>query len=198
MIIIAGTGRCGTKFSSKLLQNAGYLSQHEAAFRASTTLYNIEERLEKYNNFSESSWMAVPFLSHPSLADAKVMHLVRNPYDVISSFVSLNFYEMDDLHLAYKKFLNRHAPEIYRLKNQLAAAAAHYVIWNRIIEQLRPNAIFHRVEDGGKLQLEKLGLCGPTYYKKCNERKHKDYTLNDIPNGVWKTRLIKMAKRYGY
>ena len=97
--IVVGTGRCGTLYTANLLTSLGIPCGHEAIFTPKGPDYEvlagnkepISSDVSKAENLSndkmlmaDASYMAAPFLG---LFDAQVIHIVRNPKDVIRSFV---------------------------------------------------------------------------------------------------------------
>ena len=76
--LITGCGRSGTGFLAGLVNSSGKKCGHEEIF----DVYGINTHSEVVY---ESSWYAVPHL-HCLNPTVKILHIVRNPIDVINSF----------------------------------------------------------------------------------------------------------------
>lgn len=160
--IVTGTGRCGTVYFAKLLTSLGINCGHEAIFSHSG-LNNAYERMQqkrpKVSLISklatpkleewfpegvdriqaDSSYMAAPFLDSSIAHDAKIIHLVRHPLEVINSFVyGLRYFRNDCLNeddfKDYHTFIYQHAPSILHYPDPISRAAVFYVEWNKLIE----------------------------------------------------------------
>src|SRR6516225_10533359 len=93
--LIVGTGRSGTVYLARLLTGVGIPCSHERVFngndiddaiRALEAPGGKNSECSRYFGLdehtlplAESSYMAVPFLLHPWLADAAIIHVVRDP-----------------------------------------------------------------------------------------------------------------------
>ena len=153
-VIVVGTGRCGTGYMAKLLTGMGVSCGHESIF----TFRGIEEakfRLLNPNeiNFShcmsvrektwaepqsivaDSSYMSAPFLRNDLFDDAKIIHIIRNPIDVINSFATdVGYFTSNWIYNDFERFIEKHLPVIY--KNDYDAinrAALYFLQWNDLI-----------------------------------------------------------------
>ena len=89
-LIATGTGRCGTRFVSKLLTSAGLTCGHERFFDFNGLDFAKEQLANHwYGTYAESSWCAAPFLSDETLKDAFLVHLVRHPKTYIGSLLKI-------------------------------------------------------------------------------------------------------------
>lgn len=222
--IVTGTGRCGTLFMANLLTSMGYPCTHEAIFtpygieKARKIIKEIEpaksseisrgENLSDYeiDIVAESSYMAAPFLDQ---FDAQVIHVVRNPTDVVASMISddfnnftnpfpTHFYEMPD-HKKYEDFMYGHLEELWQEMPQIDRCCLFYVRWNQMIEKKSKNAIFHRIEDGPEKIKDLLGFTGECYdNKKCNSRPSSKWSISDIQTRNVRKELESIMERYNY
>ena len=81
--IITGCGRSGTGFMQSRLNAVGIKCGHESVFTSKGFL--------KWGELDgDSSWYAAPFLD--GFTDTNVIHLVRNPKDVIRSFYRIGVF----------------------------------------------------------------------------------------------------------
>lgn len=79
--LVTGCGRSGTTWASHIFTRLGYPTWHERQFSTSTFGPLV---------VPEASWLAMPFVDQlPS--DVRILRMVRNPYDVISSIMQLDF-----------------------------------------------------------------------------------------------------------
>ena len=212
--LIVGTGRCGTVSVSKLLTNVGIPCGHESIFDSN----GIEEAINRIKSNSpkqsytssrdgwkqpekiiaESSYMAVPYLGHPILKKSKIIHIVRNPLEVVSSFIyGANHFQGIDYVKEWDDFIETHLPEINNFKTPIEKAVYYYVAWNRKI-----NAdMFHKIEDGYLELLKKMNLKieNVSYSEKANHFiRNKSISLKDIPKGQLKKDFLKLSEEYGY
>ena len=203
--LISGAGRCGTGYIAKVLTSAGVKCTHERVFTPeglSPALERIALRRENlwWGWQGESSWLAAPFVE--GLRDSLIIvHLVRNPKDVIDSLLRMAFYT----HLVYKSyfdFARKHFPELDQYHSLEEKAACWYLNLNMAVE---PYAhIFHRVEDDVRLLLNKLHIDyeGKELFSniRYNHREgpcSSDVDLNALPQAL-RRRLKRMSIRYGY
>ncbi|WP_280564869.1 hypothetical protein [Chromohalobacter sp. 48-RD10] len=77
--VITGCGRSGTTYVSELLQKAGIKCGHESVFEVTGPAKSESQ----YR--ADSSWFCAPFLIDLP-QNVKVLHVVRNPAKVVSSF----------------------------------------------------------------------------------------------------------------
>lgn len=97
--IAVGAGHCGTGYVSRLLTSAGVPCGHEHVFSHATNkraTNRIDEEVplgpspwgftwEQIQ--AESSWPACFHLTHPCVAEATIIHVVRNPLLVLRSYI---------------------------------------------------------------------------------------------------------------
>lgn len=84
--VVTGCGRSGTKYMAEVLKRCGLKCDHEGVFDPPVRSVEIPAGLD-----GDVSWAAAPFVSAMA-SGTKVLHQVRHPLDVISSFVSLRFF----------------------------------------------------------------------------------------------------------
>ena len=204
MIIITGTGRCGTGWASKLLTSAGVECGHEALF-SFDGWEAAQERMAESDLDADSSWLAVPFLDELD-NNVTIVHLVRHPKPTIDSFRRIGFFNprMHRQHHHYAHFAQRHLPGAWEYTNTRMRAAHYYYAWNRMIEELAPNAIFHRIEDGGEALIEKLELTIPdeALYAETDYNHRNGPVVSDVNlSALWepcKSMIAEIARDYGY
>ncbi len=101
MLIITGCGRSGTKFASEL-----FLIEHEprpSDFQVVAECFDDKERSLRYiedifkgDERESNSNLAVHIRAIKELfPKATIIHLIRNPIDTISSFMSTSMYDLD-------------------------------------------------------------------------------------------------------
>jgi hypothetical protein len=87
--VVTGCGRSGTNYTASLLSELGVRCGHEAVFTPFTTAF------AGFGDWQgDSSWLAVPFLGALP-AGTVVLHQVRDPEAVVSSFVGIRFFADD-------------------------------------------------------------------------------------------------------
>jgi hypothetical protein len=228
--LITGTGRCGTVYMAKAFTKSGISCSHEAVFteygldfaydrlngvrpiqlsHCSTSKFvnghweGVGSYIEDITSIqAESSYLAAPFLNHPLLEKATIIHLVRHPNDVINSFCNhLKYFAEPNPTNQYEEFIFTHLPELKARMTQYERGAMFYILWNQMIEKCGRRK-FHRIEDplqdlASVLNIPLLEIED----KKANTIKMsnaREFTLQDIPSTEIKNSLEKMVKEYGY
>lgn len=230
--IVTGTGRCGTTYMARLLTSLGFMCGHESIFgtgglvvaenriyfndKIETSLCSvknvvIDQEYERWFDPSliqaESSYLAAPFLCGKLLKDTKIIHVVRNPLNVLSSFLyDLNFFDYENLDI-WKNYVLKHLPNIIDIENKIERACYYYIRWNQMIENSKytKEYFFHKVENKCTKELcDFLQIEQPdSFFADSNMnswKKNRQETLylKDIPDGPIKKDFIEMIVRYGY
>jgi len=226
--IVTGTGRCGTLYMANLLTTFGFPCTHEGIFTIEGAhraleivggrLPAVSSKTSKKQNLSdyemeivaESSYMAAPYMLN-LFDSAKVIHVVRNPFAVIKSFIKrLGYFrnrfpqeDPEDPHqIHFENFIYRHLPELHEEMSQTERACLYYVRWNKMIESSGKVKYFHRIEDDAEGLKKFFDFKGEKYYKEvCNIMPEKesaeDCQIRNI-NPWIKQELFDICKRYGY
>lgn len=209
--LITGTGRSGTVNAAKLFNSIGIPCSHECLF---TNLGYVENNKINSNaaiwcnepeDFdlieAESSYMAAPFLAN--LDDKiQIIHMIRHPIDVISSFLNgLSYFKSSSPRNPYEEFIYFHLPSLKGCPTPIERAAEYYLQWNQMIEynSFGKKYILHRVEDGNKSLLQKLGFyMDDKFYdeKKCNSVPYKPIGSSEIRK--IEDRLSVAFQKYNY
>jgi hypothetical protein len=225
--VVTGTGRSGTVYLANLLTKCGVPCGHECIF----TPWGLEEALARLRGQSavqvsamsrescgdwikdagevvaDSSYMAAPFLDHAILRDARIIHVVRHPMDVINSFViGLNYFREWMPPDAWHWFIYTHVPELRLDYHPLERAALYYLRWNRMIEArsagkpyffCQVECITHQLFDYLRRRCEDESLLAA---RKINGRMDGKpaYAFEDIPSAAIREELAELGGRYGY
>ena len=206
MIIIRGSGRCGTGFCAELLTSAGVVCTHEQVF----TLHGwshayhqirIRRRHPEMRLVGDSSWLAAPHINRPELHSATVVHLVREPRLVIRSLLRMGFFTIGS-YAPYSSYAHSYIPYMEKLDSPLIKAAYMVLRLNWMVEQRAD--VFHRVEDGAESLLGKLGidyegkeLFDDTTHNTRNDYSNEEVDLNELPAQL-QFDLQQIGERYGY
>lgn len=230
--ITVGTGRCGTVFMARLLTSIGIPCGHEGIFtnkgveEASRIIAGLSRfRLSHVSRFdikarrsikrwlsgevvAESSYMAAPYLSHPLLSDASIIHIVRHPLKVITSFVKdFRYFKVRRPNNKYLTFIYSHLPDLAEFSHPLEAAAYYYVNWNKLIADKAKESgnryYFTKIESVPSQEFfDFLGQNPDTYFSntKINSasKDEKYFSINEIPDGNVKASLVEIMDEYGY
>ena len=169
------------------------------------SLDSCEKWIDIENIVADSSYMAVPYLD--LIPETPLIHVVRDPLLVISSFVrDFDYFKSkapgeND----YQKLIYSTLPDLKSIKNPVERAAYFYVSWNRLIEeQSRDRKLFFKIEsDDVKSVADFLNKEVPEGVfngVEVNSRKTEKnrFSLADIPEGSIKNSLVKMSVKYGY
>ena len=227
--IVTGTGRSGTVYMARVLTDLGIPCGHESIFnqekdnnvisrffgKMKPTISKVSDNygwVDLSQLKADSSYMAVPYLNRPSINEIPVIHVVRNPFAVISSFVmDLGYFKNMannpfNVEGHWEEWIFTHNPELNLTLDPIERACIHYVTWNERIEKCKEDRKywFQRVEE--PFPNEFFGFLGMPIKtvgfknKKINSKKKRtrDFTADDIPNGPHKDKFLELVKRYGY
>ena len=201
--LVTGTGRCGTLNMAHNLTKAGAPCGHESIFDVkgidtakkrlngeikihasdiSTNFRNKEIWFDPLLIQADASYMAAPFLKDEILEDTTIIHLVRDPLKVISSFVK-NLGYLETLDADWEKFMCQHLTSIKNYETPNEIECEYYIQWNKMIA---PHAkIRHNIEDDFNNLLDKLDLghiCHESTERNTWKERDKDFTINEIPS----------------
>ena len=225
--VVTGTGRSGTVYQANLLTAASIPCGHESIF----TPWGLDEARARLDGRSpvhvsaisvascgdwmpraadlvaDSSYMAAPYLDEDLLRGTRIIHAVRDPMQVINSFVvGLGYFLEPHPTDVWHEFIFRHLPELSQHWHPLERAALFYSRWNRMIEKRArgKDYFFLRLEDGPARLLRRLrARCADPRLleaRAVNTRmagKHR-YGFGDIPPGIARDELASVAEDYGY
>lgn len=223
--IVTSTGRSGTLYVANLLTSLGVRCSHEGVF----TNQGIEKAIEILNGFEEiknsevsegdnlsvnfheedyvadSSYMSAPFLH--IFENSKIIHIVRNPFKVVSSFVKFGYFlnttpteqENNPSHIAYEQFIYNNIPELSEKMHQIDRAFLYYIKWNQLIEKNKID-LFCQVEQSENKIKNYLNKDGNHYNnKKCNTRGEvTQVNFSQIKEKFIKNQVKDICEKYGY
>jgi len=234
--IVTGTGRSGSVFMAKLLTQLGIPCGHECIFnhesidKIAMKLYDPKKRelsfcsthdlstitedppetetwVKNEETIAESSYMAAPYLKLPELKNVKIIHVVRNPLKVISSFVkSLNYFSQSTPTNEWENKIYNNIKGLSNINNQIERACFYYCKWNELIENnTKTNKhILCKLENIDSNQLffdfiekQKKKITLPKNINTINKRE-QNIKITDIPIGDIKNMFIKKCSDYNY
>lgn len=235
--LVTGTGRCGTVYMARFLTEIGIKCGHEAVF-GPKGIDDATEKLTKdspqlvtsdcskdgdakdgdaswfdsNNVMAESSYMSAPYLDHPLLEDTKVIHLIRDPLLVLSSWFSdIHFFSLTDHKVqqlgCYKEFIMSHIPRINEEETEIEKTARYIIEWTKMIKNSKKEKLLVKIENYPYFSLTNflsvenqlnLGEIEKLKNKKINSWavREKDLTFSDIPEGQTKMEFIELYKKY--
>lgn len=230
--LVVSTGRCGSVYMARFLTNLGISCGHEAIFNwdglemarerllgkkpiqtSIASIYNhitkevTEGWFDPTTIIAESSYMAVPYLNEPILEDVKIIHLVRSPLKVLSSWVlDLHFFDNESRKglKNYRQFIYSHIPQIKEEPTEIEKACRYLIEWTKLIEKSRKDKIIVKIENWPyKNMMDFLDISypkNPFENKKINSWKTrtKNIKLNDIPHGKTKNEFKNLIEKYNY
>lgn len=228
--LITGTGRCGTVFMARFFTSLGIPCGHESVFdfngleiakkkisgELSPCLSFISIQKWVDNQWleepawledvtkieAESSYMAAPYLNDSVLDNTTKIHIIRNPFKVISSFChSINYFQKSDPSNKWEDFIYKNLPQLKQEMSQYDRASLFYILWNKMIEKSKPNFLF-KIEDNLEKIIKFIRLDNKQFYndKKTNSigKNKKYFDLNMIESKEIKQEIIQFAKKYEY
>lgn len=227
-LIVTGTGRCGTVYMAKVLTSLGLPCGHESIFNfeneetvmarfngeieptISDCSINKEKWIDESIIVADSSYMAAPHLSRSELNGIPVIHVVRHPMKVISSFVKTLKYFSGGKPLGghhWQSWIYKKMPELIENRSPIEKACLYYVLWNNLIEDSCKNKryFFHKIEYPLSAKFYKfIGVKFKNDFKlppsntNAFEPRDSDFTLSDIPKGPIFDVFQDMASKYKY
>ena len=156
---------------------------------------------------ADSSYMAAPYLDNPLLKDVKIIHLVRNPLKVLSSWVEdIHFFDDEPRNGLehYRQFIYSHLPQIKYKPTEIERACRYIIEWTKLIENSKRDKIVVKIENWPyKKMLDYLNVPYPENFpknKKINSWKlrTKDIKLKDIPQSETKNEFEHLIEKYNY
>lgn len=195
--VILSTGRAGSTYSAHLLKQAGLNCAHEMFFTPNGFFRSL-----RYDG--DSSWLAVPYLEKSQQKSQKVVHQVRNPLDVVSSYQGIGFFDPKNKS-PFANFVREHFEVT---GDPLLDSVRFWVEWNLRAERLSEKTYLFEdllVDPGILFSCLGVGVDDSIIQQlkynartKVNSRKRVEVSLSDIPNSNEKDEMVALALRYGY
>lgn len=195
MIIVTGTGRCGTGYWSKVLTSAGIHCGHEAVFTPFGPVLSTAQ--------ADASWMAAPFLRYHR--DARVLHLTRHPKDVIESKLSRKFCQPGK----YFEFFKQHFNQVSERRDRQDVQSTEdlmallWCVWNDLCMRATYHCneyLLHKVTEDRGIACEFLGIPAETAFddRKYNSSPRTVSVTWDSFSKPIRRKLEKTMEDYGY
>lgn len=227
-LLVTGTGRCGTLYYAKVLTQLGIPCGHESLFdfrgydglceRLSgirpivlSKISSDDPWVDPAKIVADSTYGVAPYLRREPCKGVPVLHIVRHPMLVISSFVQDFSYfansQPNDNH--WQDFIYEHLPELRDILTPPERACFFYVRWNRMIMAAKHNRryMLHRIEEGLTPKvldfltkdIERIEQI-PDVPTTTNTRRGKNDLLQfrHIRNGSIKDEFAFLARELGY
>lgn len=191
--VVTGTGRCGTGYMAQVLTDLGVPCGHEQVW----TDQGVRPQPQLAG---DASWMAIPDLDSYR---GTVIHLVRNPLDVINSLVGIKFFSDPATHGDHHRFA---AGMVDMSGDDLQDAMRWWLLVNLQAEQHADLTV--PIEDpdwplllktiGRQRDPDTIDKAVADVPRTVNHRPRARLKWRDLPAGPVKDELIVMAGRYGY
>lgn len=172
--VITGTGRCGTLYGAMLLDSYGIACGHESVFTNSGLRKHIINTknpptspiskrqcgtwLKNKKLEADSSYMAAPYLDQ---VEGSVIHFIRDPLKVISSFVrGMHYFWNTKPSNQYERFIYSHLPQLSHKMRAVERAALYYLDWNELIVKkiIGKNYVMHNIDSDPYIIKKMLGV----------------------------------------
>lgn len=194
--IITGTGRCGTKYLSEVLTKCCDLPcGHEAVFSSkglvdyNLTLDVLQNQIISFKSekiVADSSAFAALYLDlYPQ---ATVIHLIRNPYDVVNSIILNNWFS----NTVMLDILKEKFPEISKCVNDVDRAFLYWCLWNELINK---RDFLYKIEDDLSLLYRFINKGEIILNKPTRNNSRVDLFISDI--GIQRM-VLDLSEKYGY
>lgn len=163
--LVTGIPKGATTYMCKLLTSLNIMCGHESIFKhhgidyakrvlnkqidpntSYCSLFNQITHAKKDFNYNpivqqaESSYMSAPFLSDSILASTKIIFVVRNPWNIATSFhhAARMWHNPVKETYPYIKFCENHAPEVKNETNTINKSIKFIISWFKLIENNIP------------------------------------------------------------
>lgn len=200
-ILIVGTGRCGTKTLSNLLNQNNIKCGHESIFGKMVNKEIDENHVIKTIDLyeAESSWLAVPYLGTKYIPkETKIIHLIRDPKKVIKSFLDISLFNGKGI---YYEFMKNNCEQVNDNNSYIVNAINYYLYWNMKIEsalEKYPNKKVFKIEDNPEKLKDFLPLTNFNISKenlKINEKKY-NYSEEIVKNAILNSEISELFQEY--
>ncbi len=196
--VVTGTGRCGTAHCMITMKQMGVPAAHEKFFTLSRRTFDDRDRLA-YDACptNDVALMAAPFLK---LIQKPVLHLVREPIEVVNSFLHMQLsprvpHEITDFINHFVTLEGESAAELW---------ADYWVKWNRLCAADATLTVqveaLNRGEISDAFLAPLLGAAGfPQHWRAAGRFKNRPHEItgNLVPPHVAE-RLRRAGEEFGY
>uniref|UniRef100_A0A6H1ZW17 Putative sulfotransferase domain contining protein n=1 Tax=viral metagenome TaxID=1070528 RepID=A0A6H1ZW17_9ZZZZ len=194
-LIIAGTPRSGTYFTSDLLTQAGIICNHEAFYGLAG--YGVM----RWKATAEASWLALPMLERERDRGVKIIHIVRNPLKTVSSLKNRKFLEDDQFKKNwYTFYVNNYLP-LEHIKG-LDRYLYFWIFWNLNIHAWAQGTVkLEWIAEDPDMMLKRLGVKEGGKYDispKNNDKNVPQLTMKDLEGCEYKDKFLETARKFGY
>lgn len=226
--IVTGCGRSGSVYMSRILNDVGIPCGHESIFNQEKENHVLQRfygymppTISKCSDNhgwvdlsklqADSSYMAVPYLNYKDVKNVPIIHIVRNPFAVISSFVlDLEYFKLKENNTfndgKWEEWIFSHTPELNLTTDPVERACLYYISWNERIEKCKNDRPywFQKVEGSFCDKFfEFLGIPPMEVgfkNKRINSKKqrNRDLTADNILNSSIRDKFLEIVSHYGY
>lgn len=166
----------------------------------------LDNYIDPLTIVADSSFMSAPFLTSSMLSESKIIHVIRNPINVINSMVNLcglfcterfpNDYQSLFLDIIARHSNLAHTPNPYEV------ACCHWIDWNQKIIDSGKVSYTHRIEDSIEPLLDFLGkggkrVRGDIPFNSRYSVRAPSFTLSQVRLEI-SLELINYANNFGY
>lgn len=226
--IVAGTGRCGSVYMARVLTSISIPCGHESIFNQhdpdiiierargtiSPTISNVAKNdgwLNIDHIIADSSYMAIPYLNHPEIQHIPIIHIVREPLSVVSSFVKdlqyFNLMKNNPYNIGgWEEWIWSQLPELHQYDNALERACYFWTVWNEKIEESYVNRkiYFHNIENKFNddffdfVNVKQRNVVFNNKKENTMKKRSTDFTIDEIPSGKVKHDFLELREKYRY
>ena len=152
MILVIGHPRCGTGFTSYLLQKLGKDIGHEEFGKDGISSWAFSVRQDKlFNQIQNWGLNGGEWRRNYNFDSFKtIIVCIRNPFDALPAIIAEN--DFSPSFLFRRHFLNHNYPGIlnstykHTIIQKLEIAIKTYIYWYKMIEKTISNTFFYRIE----------------------------------------------------
>ena len=135
MILVTGTGRCGTASAARILRDAGLDVSHQG-IRHEHVIGPVQRvPAEVMASDGDVSFEAAPLVGQLRAKGWRIVLIHRDPAEVVKSWLSLGAFtdDMPETHKDWWASMVRHAPNVAGRDEPVMRATQFYVDWNRLV-----------------------------------------------------------------
>jgi hypothetical protein len=135
VILVTGTGRCGTASATRILRDAGLNLSHQG-IRHEHVIGSVQRvPADVMASDGDVSFEAAPLVGQLRAKGWRIVLIHRDPAAVVKSWLGLGAFtdRMPETHQDWWASMVRHAPNVHIQPSPVEMAVRFYIDWNRLV-----------------------------------------------------------------